>query len=305
VIVDDEDRVLVSRRHEHAHQGGLWEFPGGKLEAGETVLQALERELAEELGLVVEAARPFTRIRHDYADKSVLLDVWKVHHFSGQAQGLEGQPIAWRHLPELRAAEFPAANLPIIRRLSLPFWMAITPQLDSLAQLHSLLDHYFSAGIGLIQLRQKSLPEVDYLKWFHAAAERCRVAQVQLLFNHDIASCPAGIGAGQHLSSRRLMACSTRPVTGHSLLAASCHNLEELRKAESLGADFATLSPVLATRDYSEDQLLGWPAFQSLRHQVQIPVYALGGLSREDRQQARDAGADGIAGISLFASQGP
>lgn len=300
VIVDDENRVLVSRRHEHAHQGGLWEFPGGKLEAGETVLQALGRELEEELGLQVHQARPFTCIRHDYADKAVLLDVWKVHHFSGQARGLEGQPIAWRKLTELRAEEFPAANLPIIRRLNLPFWMAITPQLESLGQLHKLLDQYFRAGINLIQLRQKSLPEADYLAWFMAAAERCQAAGATLLFNHDHAICPNGTGQGLHLSARRLMASSSRPDSGQGLLGASCHNLAELRQAQSLGADYATLSPVLATKHYSPEQLLGWSAFRSLRQQVQIPVYALGGLSREDRQQAREAGADGIAGISLF-----
>ncbi|MCI5106083.1 MAG: Nudix family hydrolase [Pseudomonadales bacterium] len=299
-MVDDESRVLVSRRHEHAHQGGLWEFPGGKLEAGETVLQALGRELAEELGLLVQEARPFTRIRHDYADKAVLLDVWKVDRFSGEARGLEGQPVAWRQLTELRAEEFPAANLPIIRRLNLPFWMAITPQLESLKQLHDLLDQYFSADISLIQLRQKSLTETDYLEWFMAAAERCQAAGVTLLFNHDHALCPSGTGQGLHLSARRLMASSSRPDSGRGLLGASCHNLAELRKAESLGADYATLSPVLATKHYSADQLLGWSAFQSLRQQVQMPVYALGGLSREDRQQARKAGADGIAGISLF-----
>jgi 8-oxo-dGTP diphosphatase len=300
VIVDDRNRVLVSRRHDHAHQGGLWEFPGGKLEAGESVLQALGRELKEELGLQVQEACPFTRIRHDYADKAVLLDVWKVLRFKGRARGLEGQPIAWRDLTELRAEDFPAANVPIIRRLSLPFWMAITPQLESMAQLHELLDQYCSQDIKLIQLRQKSLSAAAYGEWFDAAAERCRAAGVTLLFNHDSAKCPTGYG--QHLSARRLMASNSWPDSGQALLGASCHNLAELRRAQSLGVDYATLSPVLATKHYSAEQLLGWTAFQSLRQQVHLPVYALGGLSREDRQQAREAGADGIAGISLFSS---
>lgn len=114
VIVNARGEILIALRPEHSHQGGLWEFPGGKVEAGETVQQALQRELREELGLEIESLRDCVEIRHDYPDKSVLLDVWWVDRFSGKPLGREGQPIRWVAAHQLREYAFPAANQPII-----------------------------------------------------------------------------------------------------------------------------------------------------------------------------------------------
>jgi len=118
-VFSEDGRVLITRRHEHAHQGGLWEFPGGKVEAGETTREALARELHEEIGIEVRQARPLIRVRHDYPDKSVLLDVWRVDAFVGKkpccgSTGREGQPIKWVEPEQLSEYDFPAANLPII-----------------------------------------------------------------------------------------------------------------------------------------------------------------------------------------------
>jgi len=118
VIVNEEQQVLIARRADHLHQGGLWEFPGGKVESGERVEQALARELHEELGLQVEQTEAFMEVRHDYGDKEVLLDVWLVRGFSGNARGCEGQPIAWVPLSQLEDYTFPAANQPIIESLA-------------------------------------------------------------------------------------------------------------------------------------------------------------------------------------------
>jgi 8-oxo-dGTP diphosphatase len=114
VISDGADNILIARRAADAHQGGLWEFPGGKVEPGESVEEALTRELFEELALTVTACEPLLAIAHDYSDKAVLLDVWWVAGFSGQPHGREGQPLRWVAIDELRAVEFPDANLPII-----------------------------------------------------------------------------------------------------------------------------------------------------------------------------------------------
>ena len=114
VISDGDSGILVSRRAEHAHQGGLWEFPGGKVEAGETVQQALHRELLEELAIEVQACEPLLTIVHDYSDKSVLLDVWWVSAFSGEPHGREGQPLRWVAGRDLRNLDFPKANEAII-----------------------------------------------------------------------------------------------------------------------------------------------------------------------------------------------
>ncbi len=117
VISDGGDKVLVARRADHLHQGGLWEFPGGKVEPGETVQQALQRELHEELAIRIDAIEPLLTIAHDYGDKSVLLDVWWVASFTGEPEGREGQPLRWAAIAELRALEFPAANRAIIDAL--------------------------------------------------------------------------------------------------------------------------------------------------------------------------------------------
>jgi 8-oxo-dGTP diphosphatase len=113
-IVDADNRVLIARRAANSHQGGLWEFPGGKVEPGESVQQALARELHEELGIHIGSASPLLQVRHDYSDKSVLLDVWVVREFSGSAQGREGQPLVWAEGSNLDSYRFPEANHPIV-----------------------------------------------------------------------------------------------------------------------------------------------------------------------------------------------
>ena len=116
-----QDQILIAKRPEHLHQGGLWEFPGGKVSAGESVDQALKRELFEELGITVIGAQPLMVVEHDYSDKQVFLDIWTVTQFTGNAQGAEGQQIKWVDFPELYRPEsrykFPQANQAILDKL--------------------------------------------------------------------------------------------------------------------------------------------------------------------------------------------
>ncbi len=117
VILGSGNEVLLALRPLHKHQGGLWEFPGGKVEAAEDVKTALARELHEELGITVHDSSPLLVTCHDYDDKRVMLDVWLVTAFSGQPAGREGQQIAWVGIPELDKLSFPAANEPIVSAL--------------------------------------------------------------------------------------------------------------------------------------------------------------------------------------------
>ena len=118
VLLNDNHEVLIALRPAESHQGGLWEFPGGKVEEGESVECALNREFEEELGISVQVCTELTQIKHEYADKSVMLDVWRIEKFSGIPQGKEGQVIEWRALSKLRAVDFPKANDRIIRILN-------------------------------------------------------------------------------------------------------------------------------------------------------------------------------------------
>lgn len=117
VLLNDNHEVLIALRPAQSHQGGLWEFPGGKVEEGESIEQALNREFEEELGISVQACTPLIQIGHEYSDRSVMLDVWRIVKFSGIPQGREGQAIEWRALSKLRAVDFPKANEGIIRVL--------------------------------------------------------------------------------------------------------------------------------------------------------------------------------------------
>jgi 8-oxo-dGTP diphosphatase len=113
-VIQRDQQIFISKRPEQLHQGGRWEFPGGKVEAGETVLQALQRELMEEVGLTVVKAEPMLVLEYDYPEKRVLLDVWLVNESSGEGEGLEGQEVAWVHYQQLQNYQFPDANQPIL-----------------------------------------------------------------------------------------------------------------------------------------------------------------------------------------------
>jgi len=118
VIVNRQRQVLIAKRLENQHQGGLWEFPGGKVRQGESVQDALKRELAEEVNLTVRECARLIRIEHDYGDKQVLLDVWYVNVYSGYAKGCEGQEVAWIDSEEFPRYTFPAANEAIIEAVT-------------------------------------------------------------------------------------------------------------------------------------------------------------------------------------------
>ncbi|WP_394203991.1 8-oxo-dGTP diphosphatase MutT [Shewanella waksmanii] len=117
VILSKSNQVLIAKRHAHLHQGGKWEFPGGKVENTENTEAAIIRELKEEVDLQVTSSMPFMTISHDYSDKQVLLDIHTVTNFTGEAKGNEGQQIKWVTITELAAIDFPEANKAIVAKL--------------------------------------------------------------------------------------------------------------------------------------------------------------------------------------------
>ena len=304
VIFNDQQHVLISQRHPESHQGGCWEFPGGKLEEGETIQDGLRREIAEELGLQLRRFHPVKKILYHYPEKSVLLDVWQVTEFTGEARGLEGQALAWRGLGDLADEDFPPANLPIIRLLNLPQAICITPDYENLGQMQHRIEALIAADLPLIQFRQKHLRAQEYLRWFELAQQLCTATPLQIMFNGDIESFrKLRLSTGFHANSKRLMKMQGRPVDQDLLFSASCHNLLELQRAEQLGADFVYLSSVNSTATHTEATPLGWAGFEQLAGQVSLPVYALGGMTAADLPSAHRHGAQGIAGIRCFLSQ--
>ncbi|AVO54194.1 Nudix family hydrolase [Ectopseudomonas mendocina] len=301
VILAEDGRILIAKRPDDKHQGGLWEFPGGKVEEGEDVRVALARELEEELGIRPTAARPLIQVRHDYPDKQVLLDVWEVSAFSGEPHGAEGQPLAWVTQRELLDYEFPAANRPIVAAARLPAEYLITPEGLEPAELMAGVRAALAQGARLIQLRAPKMFDPQYRDLAVDIQGLC-AGKAQLMLKGPLEWLGDFPAAGWHLTAEQLRkyASSGRPFPEHRWLAASCHSAEELALAAQMGVDFVTLSPVQATATHPEAQPLGWDAARELLVGCNIPAYLLGGVGPGDVERAWQAGAQGVAGIRAF-----
>ena len=298
VIKDDEGNILISLRHDLAHQGGLWEFPGGKVECEESVEQALKRELKEELDISVQELMPLIKIKHQYTDLKVLLDVWLVTLFYGNERGCEGQEIKWVSPDKLTNYCFPKANHPIITAARLPAEYAIlnTKAEDVLlADLKKMLNQ----GVKLIQARVKSLSAQQVMNFFELAIPLCKETGASLLVNSAVINADKVKADGIHLTARDLLALKHRPAA-YKWVAASCHNLKELQYAERIGVDFVVLAPVLPTKTHPGADSLGWEKFKEFVSMLNFRVYALGGMMKEDAHTSQFAGAQGIAGITVF-----
>lgn len=301
VIYDGLGRILLTKRGENTHQGGLWEFPGGKLEIGETVAQGLQRELKEELGIDLLQHRPLIKNLHHYPDKSVLLDVHLVTAYQGVPHGLEGQPLEWVKSSRLSDFPMPEADLPIITAVNLPDSYLITgvnpkqPQ-QFLKKLQLALER----GLRLVQLRAGNISDNELLELGASALELCHANGASLLLNGSPEQAQKMGADGVHLNSKRLTQLKSRPLSIDKLVAASCHSVVELTHAVAMGLDFAVLSPVQATASHPEATALGWDTFANMVEGTSIPVYALGGMRQDDLAMAWRKGAQGIAGISCF-----
>lgn len=300
VITDSAGRVLITRRPAHVHQGGCWEFPGGKLEPGEDAHAALTRELREELAIRPTAACPLIRIPFHYPKKTVLLDVWRVTAFDGEPYGREGQPLRWAAPTELFGYRFPPASHPITVAAMLPDRYVISPDTDVPNAFLTALERTLETGARLIQLRVRRLPSALLRCLAKAATERVRAAGGRLLINGDWHLAEAVYANGVHLSADQLRALEGRPLPADRWVAASCHNPEELARACACGVDFAVLSPVCATASHRGREPLGWSTFSDWIHDIPIPVYALGGLGAADLERAWRARAQGVAAIRGF-----
>ncbi|HCA26350.1 MAG TPA: Nudix family hydrolase [Betaproteobacteria bacterium] len=285
--------LLAERPHGKAY-AGYWEFPGGKVEAGETARQALVREAREELGIEIADAYPWiTRIYH-YPHASVRLNFFRVVRWTGEPHGKESQRLAWQRVERVDVAPLLPANGPVLAALALPAVYGVTHAGDiGAAAFLARLEAALEKGLRLIQVREKALPPPALEDFSQAVIARARSYGARVVINGDTALAAAVGADGVQLTAAQLMALTQRP--DFPLCGASCHNGEELARAAACGLDFAALSPVKPTSSHPGAPVLGWTRFTELLRHYPLPVYALGGLAAEDLPTAWAQGAHGIA----------
>ncbi|MEP6633954.1 MAG: Nudix family hydrolase [Luteimonas sp.] len=297
VICDARGRVLLARRTEGRDLAGLWEFPGGKREPGESPEAALARELREELGIDADVGARLITVPQAYPHKRLRLDVRRIAAYRGTPKGLDGQALAWVPPEKLASYAMPPADRPVVAALRQPDRCLVTPAPGAdhaawLAQLGSALQ----AGVSRVQLRLHGIDAHRRRMLIVEAVALGKKVGAELLVNDDIALANA-LGIGLHLPAAQLVQHASRPVPVGVLLSASCHDKNELRHAERLNCDFALLGPVRQTPTHPDAIGIGWARFSRLRETTSLPLYAIGGTKPSDIAEARRHGAQGIAAI--------
>lgn len=294
VLEKPDGTFLLAQRPAGRIWAGYWEFPGGKVEAGESAKDALVRELREELGIEVVTAYPWITRIFTYPHATVRLSFFRVTEWSGQMHPHEGQQFSWQPADDVSVCPILPANEPVLRALQLPRLYAISNVAELgvevfMARLQSALQN----GLGLIQLREKSLTHDQLRELALHVVDLAHRHRAKVLISGDIALAREVGADGVHLTSDQLAGSAECPAV--ALCAASCHSVEELRRAEALRCDFALLSPVLPTKSHPGAAHLGWERFAAIAAGSSIPVYALGGLNHADMRTAWQYGAHGIS----------
>jgi 8-oxo-dGTP diphosphatase len=294
VILLPDGRFLLARRPEGKPYSGYWEFPGGKVEAGETLFHALARELHEELGIEVERADPWLVRFFEYAHASVKLHFFRVVAWHGEPHGREGQILSWQLPGAVEVTPLLPANGPILRALELPPILAVT----NIAEMgeKTFLDKLATAlerGLRLIQVREKHLSRPELAPVARRIIELARPYGARVVINGDDGLAQSVGADGIHLSSAALIALTKPPQDG--LCGASCHCAEELARAVEMELDYVLVGPVLPTLSHPGAATLGWDGFAALISDYPLPVYALGGMNPDCLPVAQSHGAHGIA----------
>ena len=295
ILRDANGNVLLARRPAGKQDAGCWEFPGGKVDPGESPQAALVRELHEELG--IRASVGHRRIA--VASGPIILDVYEVTGFDGTVHSREGQRLAWIAPERIDRQWLPSADRPVVSSLCLPDRYLIAPVPDMRQESHFLaaIEAAVGGDIRLVQLRLPGWSRRQIAPLARRVREICQAAGARVLLNGDWQmACVLGLD-GVHLPARMARGLRERPLASTLLVGVSCHDRTELANAVAMQADFATLSPVCATASHAEAPPLGWERAGACLAEASLPVYALGGLGRADEPRARDLGFQGIAAI--------
>lgn len=296
VLCDSQGRVLIADRPAGRPLAGYWEFPGGKLEAGEAAAAALRRELHEELGIDVQRAHRLLRYSHSYPERHVRLDVWRVTRYQGRVTAREDQALAWVAPQEMHRWKLLPADGPIAEAIMLPPFMLVTPEPGDDRHFLPALKRSLEAGVDFVQFRAPQLDKARYGQLARRVIGLCRERGVRVHLN-TAPETALELGAdGVHLSQARLRSLVTAD-TNRLALGISCHTADEIAQALEHHPAYLTLGAVAATGSHPGTAPLGWQRFAVLAAASPVPVYAIGGMQPSDLEEARRHGGHGIAAI--------
>lgn len=301
VLIRADGKVLLAQRPDRKVYAGFWEFPGGKVEAGETTRVALDRELDEELAIKVERAYPWLTQTFTYPHATVRIHFFRVTAWQGELVAREHQAFDWQAPDHMTLAPMLPANTPILRALELAheYAMSDVAGMGEAAFLQAL-ERRLRGGLKVVELNERGLTREALRALGGRVLALCRTHRARLLVNSDV-QVAHEIGAdGVHLSPSQLAAIDERPP--FAWVAASCGDALELAKAASLALDFVVVGPVLRavsttvpTASTVPAVPMGWAGFSALIDRYPLPVFAAGGLTRADLDSAWSAGAHGVA----------
>lgn len=297
VVLRPDGGFLLARRPSGKVYAGYWEFPGGKIEPGESAEDALARELREELGIEVRRSYPWIARVYAYPHATVRLNFFRVPDWNGQPHPREGQRLAWQRLDAPLVEPLLPANAPVLAALALPHEYAITDagKYGSEAIISRLAAH-LAAGLRLVQVRDTTMPQPARAAFARQVVELAHRHGARVMIHSDIALARALGADGVHFSARELARLRERP--RDLLAAASCHTRPELERALDFDLDFAVLGTIRPTTSHPAAVPIGWEGFAGIARRSPIPVYGIGGLRLADLEQAWRAGAHGVAMIS-------
>ena len=291
MIQRPDGSFLLAQRPPGKVYAGYWEFPGGKAEPGEPAAAALSRELHEELGIEVETAYPWITRVFTYPHGTVRLRFFRVVSWKNQPHPREEQAIAWQRLGAAMVSPMLPANAPVLASLALPAEYAITDAARwGTSAMLDKLERALERGVKLVQLREPGLGAEERRIFCEHAIGRAHRHGCKVMVK-----APHPGADGIHFTAAQLMSLTEKP--GDLLVAASCHTRDELERAMQLELDFVVLGPVKATASHPRATTLGWNGFAELVCGLSFPVYAIGGLTRADLEDAWRAGAHGVAMI--------
>lgn len=294
IIQRSDGSFLLAQRPPGKVYTGYWEFPGGKIEKGESAEHALRRELHEELGIEVDLAYPWITRDYDYAHAAVRLRFFRVVAWRGDPHGREAQLFAWQSTDKLTVRPLLPANGPVLGALGLPAVYGISHAAElGVENFLRRLDRALASGLRLFQLREKDLGASAFRVMAAKAIAAARRYGARVLINGSVETAREVGADGVHLTAAWLAHTGVRPDI--ELVGASCHDEQELALAARLPADFVVLGPVRPTLSHPGGATLGWKRFSALIARYPLPVYALGGLQARDLERAWRAGAHGIS----------